>query len=305
MRLYEQRNDKDTIQCSYCFETGHNKRYCPTMKAQWDANPQVHETYDHDSLVEIDKTMFPNGYQTYYGDEQAKNQFRGHWEYMQNRYAPKAETNKARKATKCGFCGEEGHTRRNCESMKNFVYVLEQTNREYRSQFYDRYIEGMGLGAGALVQMRTGNETESIVGLVTGFNPNDIVFTNLKSRWSDYHSKVKMTYMVDGQQWTREFSSLIYDKDYYDNHKEHGVWSEFYSHWGSLRGVLSPAPNRPSKEWFMGQAPCFNWIVKKRDQGTLISTLSELINEFYVHDDLKERLGESVYDTYFKRYDGR
>lgn len=302
MRLYEQRNDTRSIQCNYCYVIGHNKRYCPAMKAHWDANPQVHETYDHDSVVGVDKAMFPTQYQQWYGDDNAKNQFRAHWQYMKTRYAPKTETKTPRKATKCGFCGEEGHTRRNCKAMKNFVHVLEECNKEYRSQFYDRYIEGMGLGAGALVQMSVGNEREPVIGLVTEFNVNEIVFTNLKNRWSDYHSKAKMYYMIDGCKWSREFSSLLHDENYYDNHKEHGVWSEFYSHWGALRGVLSPAPNRPSKEWFMGQAPCFDWIVKKREQVILMNTFSELINEFYIHDDLKERIGEEMYGLCFRRY---
>ena len=46
MKIYEERNKKREIQCNYCFHEGHNKRHCPTMKAQWDANPQVHESYD-------------------------------------------------------------------------------------------------------------------------------------------------------------------------------------------------------------------------------------------------------------------
>ena len=63
---------KRDISCGYCHEDGHNKRHCPKMKAHWDANPQVHETYDHASLTGIDKTMFPTHYQNYWGDDCAK-----------------------------------------------------------------------------------------------------------------------------------------------------------------------------------------------------------------------------------------
>ena len=300
MRLYQQRDKKNTISCGYCFTEGHSKRHCPAMKAQWDANPQIHETYDHETLVDIDNSMFPLAYRNWYNDDHAKSQFRGHWLYMKKRFAPKSDTKKTRRATKCGFCGEEGHTRRNCEVMKNFVYVLEECNKENRSQFYDRYIEGMGLGAGALVQLRTNGQEKLLVALVTGFDPNEVIFTNLKNRWSDYHSKVQMSLMVEGKKWSREFSSLLYDKDYYTKHREHGVWTEFYSQWGALHGVISPAPNKPSKEWFLGQAPCFDWIVKKRNQENLLGGLSGLIKEFYPHDDLSERLGEETYHVHFR-----
>lgn len=302
MRLYEQRNNTRETQCSYCFIVGHNKRNCPTMKAHWDANPQVHEIYDHDSLTGIDKSMFSLRYQSWYGDDHAKQQFRASWEYMKNRFAPKTETTKPRKATKCGFCGEGDHTRRNCENMKNFVYVLEQTNREYRSQFYDRYIEGMGLGAGALVRLQTGDATEPHVALVTELDPSKIMFTNLKNRWSDYHSRQHVGFIIGDNKIKRELSDLLYDPNYYDNHSNLGIWSELYSNWGLLREVISSAPNRPSKEWFLGQAPCFDWIVKRRDQMTLVSELSHLINAFYPHDDLKERLGEEIYRAYFRQY---
>lgn len=302
MRLYEQRNDKRQIQCNYCYKIGHNKRHCPTMKAHWDANPQVHETYDHDSLIGIDKSMFAQRYQQWYGDEQAKHEFRAHWQYMKDRFAPKSETKKPRKATKCGFCGEEGHTRRNCETMKNFIHVLEQTNREYRSQFYDRFIEGMGLGAGALVQLQSPNIGETHVALVTDLDPSKIIFTNLKTRWSDYHSKHHVGFMIGSDKIRRELSNLFYDEDYYESQHDLGVWNELYSNWGVFRSVISPAPNRPSKEWFLGQAPCFDWIVKKRDHGTLVGSLSHLINAFYPHDDLKERIGEEMYRAYFRQY---
>lgn len=301
MRLYEQRNNKREIQCNYCYTYGHNKRHCPTMKVHWDENPQVHETYDHDSLIGINKTMFSLSYQTYWSDEQAKVQFRSHWRYMKDRYAPKSETKKPRRATKCGFCGSEEHTRRNCEAMKNFVYVLNETNRGYRSAFYDRFVEGMGMGAGALVQVQLYN-SEPTVAMITSFPTDKIMFTNLKSRWNDYHTKMPIEIMLGDKKFNRNlFEGAIYHPDYYDEFNSLGLWSAIYGPWGTIQSVVSPAPNRPTKEWFTGQVPCFDWVVKKKPRPYLISTFSEIIKEFYPHDDLEEKLGKEVYDRYYTR----
>ena len=300
MKIYEERNKKREIQCNYCFHEGHNKRHCPTMKAQWDANPQVHESYDHDSLVGIDRTMYPAAYQRYWDDDNAKVQFRSHWRYMKNRFAPKATTKpKRRKKSKCGFCGSTARSRRNCKKLKNFVYVLNETNKAYRAAYYDKFVEGMGLGAGALLSVQSG--TGQSVGIITSFPTEQIMFTNLLYRWNDYHTKAHAKINVQGNE---VISNLGQDCFYGDIYKEGfidnvGIWRSMYSNWGRIYEVVSPAPNRPSKEWFMGQSPCFEWIVKRRDQKTLVREFSHLIKEFYPHSNLRAKLGAKIYDFYY------
>ena len=301
MRIYEDRNNKRDIQCNYCYENGHNKRNCPTMKAQWLANPQVHETYDHNSLTAIDKTMFPLNYQHYWDDDDAKRQFRGHWRYMKSRFAPKADakTKKRRKA-KCGFCGSTAHNRRNCNKLKNFVYVLKETNKAYRAAFYDKFVEGMGLGAGALVSAH-GYDGEAM-GIVTSFPTEQIMFTNLLRSWSEYHTRANVKINLQGNNLTVNLGSDSLRADiYHGDVEQYGIWLPMYSNWGRINAVVSPAPNRPTKEWFMGQTPCFEWIVKKRDQATLVSVLHRLIKEFYPHDNLRVKLGAKIYDQYYTR----
>lgn len=300
MRLYEQRNNTRDIQCGYCFTAGHNKRHCPTMKAQWDANPQVHEAYDHDSLVEIDKSMFPTQYQQWYGDDNAKQQFRAHWQYMKNRFAEKSETKstKPRKKPKCGFCGATTHNRRNCGQLKNFVYVLNETNKAYREAYYDRYIEGMGLGAGALLTIR-GPHDSDFMAIITSFPTDKIMFTNLKPSWSDYTTKAWTNIMVNGRKNSIDLSNDLF---YTDEEVEwDDTWRQFHSRWGRIKAVTSPAPNRPSKEWFLGQTPCFDWVVKKRDQSVLMHEFGTLIKQFYPHDNLRSKLGAKCYDKFYNR----
>ena len=301
MRLYEQRNQKREIQCNYCFEEGHNKRNCPHMKAHWEANPQVHETYDHHSLTGIDKTMFPHPYHKYWDDSEARRQFRSHWIYMKNRFAPKAKATKKRKKPKCGFCGSTAHNRRNCNKLKNFIYVLNETNKAYRSAYYDKFIEGMGLGAGALLNIRHpyGDQHDQVA-IMTSFPTESIMFTNLRRSWSDYHTRAESKVMIDGEQRKLSLSSEVFlCSQGYD--APHGIWSNFYGHWGSIKSVVSPAPNRPTKEWFMGQAPCFEWIVKKRTHQTLMAEFYTIIKHFYPHKNLRTKLGAKTYDAFYNR----
>ena len=298
MKIYKNKDQKREIQCAYCYHEGHNKRYCPTMKAHWESNPQVHETYDHASLTGIDKTMFPKHYLNWWGDEDAKRQFRGHWQYMRKRFAPKAETKpKKRKKPKCGFCGSTAHNRRNCKKLKNFVHVLNETNKSYRSQFYDRFIDGMGMGAGALLSIR-GWDGKEKVGIVTSFPVEDIMFTNLLRTWSEYHSRATVQTMVSGEPFTISMGNdWLYDDQ--PNYDKLGIWTPMYSQWARVHGVVSPAPQKPSKEWFMGQAPCFDWVVKKRDIHSLMCALSGYIKQFYPHKNLRAKLGVSVYDKFY------
>ena len=301
MRLYEERNHKREISCSYCHHAGHNKRHCPTMKAHWESNPQVHETYDHKSLIGIDSTMFPVAYQRYWGDESAKVQFRSHWRYMKSRFAPKAEAKtKKRKKAKCGFCGSTAHNRRNCNKLKNFVYVLNETNKAYRAAYYDKFVEGMGLGAGALVSAQ-GYDGESM-GIITSFPTEQIMFTNLLRTWNEYHTRATCAINLQGNNLTVNLGSDCFRADiYHGDVDQYGIWLQMYSNWGRIINVVSPAPNRPTKEWFMGQTPCFEWVVKKRNQATLACEFSRLIKEFYPHNNLRAKLGAKIYDTYYTR----
>ena len=303
MRIYENRDNKSTFNCSYCHHEGHNKRHCPHMKAQWDANPQVHKGMSRDlmdGLISVDKSMFPPTYQRFWGDEDAKQQFRRHWLYMKDRFTakPKAKPKKRKKA-KCGFCGSTAHNRRNCNKLKNFIYVLNETNKAYRSQFYDRFIYGMGIGAGALLNIRNGDGDG--VGLMTSFPTEKIMFTNLVKSWNDYHTRADVSLVFNGDSFEVNLSSNflvanIYDQNLMDSL---GIWGSMYSNWGRVNHVVSPAPNRPSKEWFLGQSPCFEWIVKKKTQTNLMVAFSHLIKEFYPHSNLRSKLGAKTYDQFY------
>lgn len=314
MKIYENRNKKREIQCNYCYDEGHNKRNCPTMKAHWESNKHLDpKTAIHDDLVGVDNNMFPKYYQSYWGDQTAHRQYFKYLTYMTKRFAPKSETNtKKRKKASCGFCGSKAHNRRNCSKLKNFVYVLNESNKAFRSAYYDRFIEGMGLGAGALIEQRMGgrwdDSLETIVSIVTTFPTENIMFTNTLNRWSDYHTDHSITTLPNGVSTRLNASDgLFFDKYIYENGHNHERTTELYgdfgymfSGYGQVIKVVSPAPNKPSKEWFMGQSPCFDFIVKKRTSSQLMSDLYWIIKNFYPHDNLRTKLGAKLYDQYYR-----
>lgn len=301
MRIYENRNDKRDIQCGYCFNEGHNKRNCPVMKLQWQANigskAKTTRAMMGEGLIDVDKTMFPVRFQNHYNDNDARRQFLAHWDYMKDRFYPKPKVTKKRKKPKCGFCGSTAHNRRNCNKLKNFVYVLNETNKAYRAAYYDRFIDGMGLGNGALVKVR-GFDPD--VGIITNFPTEKIMFTNLVRHWSDYTTRATGSVMIDGNRTKISFSGDCFQTTMDDyNYDNYGIWLPLYSYWGRIKEVISPAPNRPTKEWFTGQSPCYEWIVKKRNQETLMNEFKSIIKEFYPHNDLRAKLGAKTYDQFY------
>ena len=316
MKIYENRNKKREIQCAYCYNEGHNKRNCPTMKAHWESNKHLDpKTAGHDDLVGVDNSMFSKYYQSYWGDQIAHRQYFNHLSYMTKRFAPKSETKtKRRKKVSCGFCGSKAHTRRNCKKMKNLIYVLNESNKAFRSQYYDKFIEGMGLGAGALVEQRVGDRwsdpNNTTVAIVSTFPTENIMFTNVLRSWSDYHTSHSITTLPNGvaMKISQSGGGMFFDRYTYENGVNYERSTELYGHFGymfsgvgQIMKVVSPAPNKPSKEWFMGQSPCFDFIVKKRTMNQIMCELGIIIKKFYPHDNLRTKLGTKLYGQHYAR----
>ena len=307
MRIYEERNKKRDISCGYCYQEGHNKRHCPHMKQHWDANVDLRglsRLGSSDTIKGVDNTMFDARWRQHYTDSDAKRQFISHWSYMSNRFSttPTETKTKKRKKAKCGFCGSTAHNRRNCNKLKNFVYVLNETNKAYRAEYYDKFIDGMGLGAGALLSIRNpysyGDKTNQVA-ILTSFPTDSIMFTNLRRSWSEYGTTATSNVLIEGH---NAKLSLTHDAFFdEDDGIEHDIWRVMFSRWGRIMSVISPAPNKPSKEWFTGQSPCYDWVVKKRDNYALMQEFSGLIKRFYPHNNLRAKLGAKVYDSYYTR----
>ena len=131
----------NTVRCSNCWQTGHNKAGCPDRKARY---------------------------------ERKKKENPDSW-WVQ-RYE---EEERRRKRRSCGYCKEEGHTKRTCKHIKADKAKTIQMNKEWRANALD-YLKNIGLGVGALVQFvhkRSWGEDQVENVLVSEVLWNNLTFT--------------------------------------------------------------------------------------------------------------------------------
>lgn len=296
MRLYDERNLKRTVSCAYCYAEGHNKRACPDLKRHFLANKDWDKT-DVGEVVGITTDLQRVGIG---GSAIAYvNHFRDYFDYAKGLYGdqPSTTPRKPRKKTKCGFCGSRAHTRRNCKPMKQFVRDLEQANKGFRSKVYDNLFQSVGFGIGAFIEQAHQDYHGDLApeveqGLVTHIDMSSISIGNLLSSWSDYASL--FSFKINGEfpysyRWGEGcFSMKLGEK--------HDLPSKYcrQGYGQVISAILAPAPSVPTKEWFLGQSPAFDWVVKKRDLSTLWDVYGCIIKEY--HPD-----GDKVYEKWNKK----
>lgn len=292
MNIYEKRNNKRSIQCNYCYGTGHNKRHCPKLKAHYLANKNWNRHSNVDPVgVSVD--MWPPAYQKFWGDARAIHQFRNHFEYAKSVHGEKATTApRPRRKSKCGFCGSEDHNRRNCFTMRNFVKVLEETNQAYRELFYDHVIDGLGLGVGAFVEYGQSGYNGALhpdsnrQGLITTFDLDTIGIGNTFSHWSDYTTNICLE--IDGKHRLARNNATFLTLALCSKHRFPDTLKVGVEWWSpAISKVIAPAPTKPTKEWFLGQSPAFDWVVKKK-------SLKDLFGQYWKSIQLYHPDGEEL-----------
>ena len=144
----ENGNYKRTVRCGYCYEKGHNRSACPKRKTDLQESVKRYTK----ELAETDRPA---------DDYQVRNAER----YLQHAKNELHKIGTRGKNRKCGFCGEEGHTRRTCSHRK--IKVAEQLKKtlDVRKRVADRMIDD-GFGPGALIKVKnqyTGDESMAVV----------------------------------------------------------------------------------------------------------------------------------------------
>jgi|TARA_R110002126_G_scaffold105143_1_gene239327 hypothetical protein len=302
MKIYENKDEgKRTFQCSYCWNNGHNKRACSQLKAHYLANKDWGQ--GNMPIVGVTKEMFSDHYQKYHGDAHAQYQFRRHFVYAEKLYGEQAgNTPKKRKKTKCGFCKSEEHTRRKCKAMGKFIKILEETEKVYRTKFYDQIIVGLGFGLGAFIEFsyQSWDIDEPLIeqhrGLVTKFDPASITIGNLQPRWNDYHTSPQ--WQLNGKpSMVHHWVAVGFIGNKYA--REKGNIDPIFVNSNSGRtitNIMAPSPSTPDKEWFLGKSPAFDWVVKKRTLRALLGTYQFAIQK--LHPD-----GDSIVKGFQKKLD--
>ena len=303
MKIYENRQqNKRTTHCPTCGSEGHMWMTCPAPAKMMELQKQGKEP---------DITLYGQWQQQSYGRRDNNGKLVYHDTIFQRmgiahrRQERRKDDRKEKKARKerlygkpakrqssCGFCGETGHNRRHCDVMNNFVDDLERASQNYRKQFYERFVKGMGFAEGALLSLSADHwrdkggwiENFSGIGIITKIDWDKVNMGLTLNSW-EYKSVMKIETLVNGDTFTLENPwNTIVENDTVNG--KAGKIAELFargSSWGvRIDNVLAPSENIPSEEWFNnGYTECWEWIAKNRRLHEVSAYLSPLIAKFH------------------------
>ena len=149
-----------TVRCSHCYQTGHNRRKCPDLTQSYldGYERQMKRVAEYEALTEeeAERQGTDRAWNLDYHTRKA--------EELRTNYIKRTKidpatgnkvTNKAAKAermkkVKCGYCGERGHTRRVCETLKQDFQVYKHLTKRVRAE-RKRELNELGCGIGSLI----------------------------------------------------------------------------------------------------------------------------------------------------------
>ena len=266
MRIY-QNKDRRGNACSYCRSTDHRATECPIAAYDWE------EWSNHRVPVNSQSWGSWKRYDYNAWFKQAR-KVRGMVEAKQEREAAKKANGGTtrRAASKCGFCGEQGHNRRNCESLATLKESFYTANQNWRRALYDKLVKEMGISVGAAIKVNMARarwnnqdpEPEYQVGLVTAISWNKGSFMTPDTHIdSDYRDDIEITVLVNGEKKTLAF---------YDGIKDSAgrVLLPKPRWWGSYMiarfvSVIGPSKTPLDEKWVTeGMKNEFDYLLKKR-----------------------------------------
>jgi len=304
MRIYEERTqNKKVVNCPCCGKEGHMWSTCPlpaqfaklkkegkepdlTMMDGW-LQRRWDSLNDDGTLMYADRIFY---HAQRYGRQQHLR--------VENREAKKARQERlygkpAKRKTSCGFCGQTGHNRRNCDIMHNFIDDLTRASTNYRKKFYERLVKGQGFAEGALVAVSAsymhigGKWVEDFEGLgIISKVAWDKVNLGLTMNNWEYASKLRIEMLVNGNTFAIDnpFKGMV-EADTSDDGKRGKIAELFSSSHGygvQIDSVMAPSDNIPSEEWFNeGYTDCWEWIAKKKSLSEVSHYLAPLIAKWH------------------------
>ena len=283
--------------CSYCRDEDHQVIDCPHVKSDWalfkakvlphsvasnwtnnpvsNSNGQRHWTTQS---ATANWYKCPTGWSKWYAECE-----KAHIKVIKADERKAMVSTKTKRATKCGFCGSTDHNRRACPSMDALNKRIIKANAHWRRRFYDRIVEDLGLGNGALVKVlkKTGSwnsgQSTEYVGIITSINFDEVnMFSyaeQASNNWGSrldhkFQSPVIIKAIVDGVEGHVTLAPINPQSNYPSFNDEHGrpLVDVFSSGWGAghFKEVISPTKQPLSDEWVSGgQEECVQFITKK------------------------------------------
>jgi len=265
MRIYKEKNSRKNS-CSYCRKTDHRATECPIAAYDWEewSNHRVpHRSASWNSWKRYDYNAWYKQAMKVNGMVLAK---------LEREAQKKAGTTTRRAPSKCGFCGDTNHNRRNCESLASYKESFYTANQNWRRALHDKLVKEMGISVGAAIKVdvsrkRWNSDNQEPVyhiGLVTAISWDKGSFlTPDRNIDSDYRDQVEITVLVNG-----ENKSLHFTEDLRDSAGR--IIVPRPSWWGSYSickfvQVVGPSKTPLDEKWVTdGMKNEFDYLLKKR-----------------------------------------
>ena len=305
MRVFNDKNNPSSPtrrakpKCSYCGSTAHKVGSCGHVKGDWALFQQ--SILPHTEPSNWTNNPHPNPEGGWGGPVQKSGWYKhpsGWSDWYQSckvaysRIIAAEERQKAgsnntpsSRPKSCGFCGQTGHTRRNCTEMQALNERLIKANTHWRKRFYETVVVDMGIACGALVkvddrQYKNGAwESVHKVGIVTNVNFDEVNMFSFAERSTRRWSKVlnekftsPLTISINVNDRTsamafrRDDGSMYGVDSVLEDKNGDPLVDSFGIRYGgfSFNSVLSPSEQPLSTEWMEGgQSECVEFVTKK------------------------------------------
>ena len=223
---------KRTVTCGHCYEKGHNKSSCKSLRKT------LRDRIARDKAA-LEKDVWQYEWEKSSAQSRLENTSR-QLHKMENRG----------KNRKCGYCSDVGHTRRTCQDRKDHVELHTDKTLRFRRELCDKFIEH-GLGPGALVEIdirEWSNDAPGgfALGIVTSIDFSEIREQHKYdgSRWfsgSPRNINISLVKPVKSS-WGDRLIEKVTDMPSVDllNTDGHDIHSSYNRRDRGLKGIASP-----------------------------------------------------------------
>ena len=262
-----------TVRCSYCYQTGHNRRKCEKLTNDLKRAYTAHGLNVEEARTKIAEGdtskdwVWALGYWTN-RQEQARQ------DYMKRTKIDLATgqkvTNKMAKSARmknvtCGYCGERGHTRRTCQNVKNDYAVFVEATRRVREAWLEE-LKQSGCGIGSMVIKKTHGYNKAnewgpitITGLITeiewyAIDAHNVPAHAIVAKSNDEINGRKARYGSDGRNgigrlpldWLTGHKSEHADYTCLPSNHTPEPPSDWFTKMRDIKSVFSTSDERPS-----------------------------------------------------------
>ena len=259
MRAFRNKSSRRSApSCSYCRQSDHRIADCPHAERDWASLKQGIIPLSSATPVSWYKT--PKYWSEWYGKAETA---------VSKIQAARNRVNRKRTASTtprtCGFCGDTGHTRRNCGHMASFIAKCKKANANWKRAAYDKLVTEMGIYVGSAIKVEQrgwrADDVGPAIALITSVNYDELnVTTGFMSAYheQDYVQPIKITALVNG-----EAAIIILDENDVVSSRARG-WG-FWHYKAKMTSNATPL----DPEWASSDLGEWDWLAKKRSQERL------------------------------------